>query len=198
MRIGVDLDGVCYQWDKTARYMLREILPGSPYTKDGPLGQPSAHWDHIQEMVTPEHYRWLWTEGVRLGLFRHGHLFPGTIEAIRRLAEIGDVVVITHRPKSAVMDTLSWLSYQKLPLAGLHLLTGQEPKSTVRPECDFYIDDKYANCVDLAENTSARAVICMARSWSFSSTAAPLHNKGTIHMAPNWPIAIDRIQEYLS
>lgn len=195
MRIGVDIDGVCYQWDKTARYMLREILPMSPYTKDGPLGQPSAHWDHIQEMVVPEHWDWLWTEGVKLGLFRHGHLFPGTIEAIRKLSELGDVVAITHRPKSAVMDTLAWLAFQDLPLAGLHLLTGQEPKSTVKPECDIYIDDKFLNCVDLANNTNCRAVICMMRQWSFPTRHVDIHTRGVIHMARDWPTAIDKIQE---
>jgi uncharacterized HAD superfamily protein len=166
MRIGVDIDGVMYQWSPTARYMLREILPNSPYTKDGPLGEESLSWNYIQDNVSEEHWKWLWTEGVRLGLFRHGHLYPGTIKAIRALAEYGDVVAITHRPKQAVHDTVAWLAFQNLPLAGLHILTRQEPKSTVKPECDVYIDDKTENCWDLFDNTQARKVCLMDRPWN--------------------------------
>jgi uncharacterized HAD superfamily protein len=165
MRIGLDIDGVLYSWEKTARYMLREVLPNSPYTKDGPLGHKSTHWNYIQENVSPQDWKWLWNEGVRLGLFRHGHLFPGTIKCVRRLADMGDVVVITHRPKQAVEDTLAWLTYQRLPLAGVHILSGQEPKSSVKPLCNVYIDDKPENCDDLAMRTGA-SVFIMDREWN--------------------------------
>lgn len=172
MRIGVDIDGVMYHWEKTARYMLREILPDSPYHKGSAMGQESDHWDYIQRNVTPAHWKWLWSDGVRLGLFRHGHLWPGTIKAIRRLAEIGQVVAITHRPASAVHDTLAWLAYQNLPLAGLHILVNMEPKSTVSPQCDVYIDDKAENCFDLAVNTDAKLVALMDRRWNRPMTPA--------------------------
>jgi len=164
VRIGLDIDGVMYKWDKTARYMLRDVLPGSPYKKT--LQQESQGWDWIKENVEPEHWRWLWAEGIKLGLFRYGHLYPGTIQAVRRLAEIGEVVLITHRPKEAITDTLAWLGLLNLPLAGLHLLTNAEPKSIVRPTCDVYLDDKPDNIVDLAENTSAEQVCLMRRPWN--------------------------------
>jgi uncharacterized HAD superfamily protein len=166
LRIGVDIDGVMYMWEKTARYMLREILPDSPYDKSGPLGQPFSHWDYLDDHCTAEHRKWLWSEGVKLGLFRHGHLYPGTIKAIRQLAELGDVIAITHRPKSAVHDTIAWLAYQNLPLAGLHILTNQEPKSQVKPRCDVYIDDKPENVDDFLYNTEARKVALMDRPWN--------------------------------
>lgn len=166
-RIGVDIDGVMYQWSKTARYMLREVLPNSPYTKDGPLGIEPLSWNYIQENVDPSHWKWLWTEGVRLGLLRHGHLYPGTIESIRRLSQVGDVVIITHRSKQAVPDTMAWLSYQQLPISGIHILTNQQPKSSV-PHCDVYIDDKPENCEDLQSNTPGRAFL-MNRPWNQAS-----------------------------
>lgn len=162
-RFGIDIDGVCYQWSKTARYMLREVLPDSPYTKEGPLGKESTSWNYIQDNVSPEHWQWLWTEGVRLGLYRHGHLYPGTITGIRALADVGDVVIITHRPKKAIADTLAWLTYQQLPLAGVHILVNEEPKSGVN--CDVYLDDKPENCTDLANNTGG-AVFLMSQPWN--------------------------------
>lgn len=166
MRIGLDIDGVLYQWDKTARYMLREVLPNSPYAKEGPLGQESKNWNYIKDHVSSEHWQWLWKEGVELGLFRYGHLYRGSIVAVRRLAMLGDVVLITHRPKSALNDTLAWLGYLDLPISGLHFLTAEEPKSAVTPQCDVYLDDKGANCIDLAINTSARVVALMDRRWN--------------------------------
>lgn len=163
MRIGVDIDGVMYHWDKTARYMLREVLPDSPY-KDA-LNEPGLYWNHIQDQVSKEHWSWLWSEGVRLGLFRHGHLFKGTIVAMRQLAELGDVIAITHRPKAAVNDTMAWLSYQQLPVSGVHILTNQEAKSGVQ-HCDAYIDDKPENCEDYLLNTKAPIVAMPARPWN--------------------------------
>lgn len=161
-RIGVDCDGVMYEWERTARFMLINILPDSPYTKDGPLGKESESWDYIEENVSKEHWNWLWDEGVKLGLFRHGHLFPGTIKAIRQLAELGDVIVCTARPKQAVPDTVAWLAYQQLPIHGIHIL-GKEPKSSI-PGCDVWIDDKPANCVDLL---TTGAMVCLQdRPWN--------------------------------
>ena len=148
-RIGVDLDGVCYQWNKTARYMLRDILPNSPYPKAGALGLPSQTWNYIQENVSKEHWNWLWDEGVKLGLFRHGHMYPGTIKAIRDLASFAKVIVITSRPDTAVEDTLAWVTFHRLPISGIHILGPHVSKASV-PQCDVYIDDKYENCVELA------------------------------------------------
>lgn len=166
MRIGLDIDGVMYEWEKTARFMLREVLPNSPYKKDGPLGRPSTHWDYIKENCSPEHWRWLWNEAVELGLFRYGHLCKGTIQAVRQLATLGEVVLITRRPRSAVGDTLAWLGYLNLPIAGVFMPGDNEPKSSVKPECDVYLDDNADNCEDLFLNTKARGVFLMDRPWN--------------------------------
>lgn len=188
-RIGLDIDGCMYQWDKTARYMLREVLPNSPYKRDGPLGHASLHWDYIMQNVDPAHWKWLWTEGVRLGLFRHGHLFPGAIQAVRALAELGDVVVITHRPKAAVDDTLAWLAFQQLPLSGVHLLTEQEPKSNVQPRCDVYLDDRPENCTDLGEHTYG-SVALMDRPWNQGFETPIVHR---VHSWPEFVMWVKRV-----
>jgi hypothetical protein len=163
VRIGIDLDGVCYQWTKTARYMLREILPNSPY-KHGPLQTECTRWEYIRDHIKPEHNRWLWKEGVALGLFRHGHLFPGTIKALRQLDRIGDLVAITQRPTSAIEDTMAWIAFHRLPFREVHVLQGQS-KTSVRP-CEIYIDDKPENCEELALMPHAPGVAMPSRPWN--------------------------------
>lgn len=179
-----------YNWEKTARYMLREVL--GYYTKEGPLGKESTSWDYIQENVDPRDWEWLWTEGVRLGLFRYGHLYSGTIQTVRRLAEIGEVVLITHRPKQAVNDTLDWLSFQHLPIAGVHLLTNQEPKSSVKPECDVYLDDKPENVIDLRRGTSARLVCLMRRPWNRDTAFG--EKNGSLVSVGTWYEFIEKVR----
>jgi uncharacterized HAD superfamily protein len=168
--------------------MLREILPNSPYKGDPSLERPSTGWDYIEHNVAPEHWKWLWSEGVKLGLFRYGHMFKGTIEAVRKLAQLGDIIVITHRPAAAVPDTLAWLAYQQLPLAGVHILTHQEPKSTVEP-CDFFLDDKPENCIDM--NDTGAEVWLMDRPWNrhciWPNRAYSWHNYlSAVWAAPRW------------
>jgi uncharacterized HAD superfamily protein len=191
VRIGIDLDGVCYKWDATARYMLREVLPNSPY-KAGPLKTTeSQHWDWIKEQVAPEHWAWLWEEGPKLGLYRYGHLYPGTVQAIRRLAELGEVVFITHRPKDAVNDTLAWLGFLDLPVSGLHLLTNMEPKSTVLPHCDIYLDDKPENIYDLDTNTDGMAVL-RRQPWNWAH-----HAKVDVYSWTEFILTTERLRKEL-
>lgn len=154
MRVGVDVDGVLYHWERTARYLLR--------TERGcvNLDHASTDWNMIQRRVAPQDWRWLWREGVELGLYRHGHLMTGAIEGMRALEAAGhDLVVVTHRPAEAVHDTLAFLSYHfnDVDLAGVHILGGSAPKSSIA--CDVLIDDKPENIDDWLDNTSGHAVL---------------------------------------
>ena len=157
MKIAIDLDGVIYHWDKTARYMLR--------TQRGckGLNKPSPHWNYIEEQVSEDDWEWLWTEGVRLGLFRYGHLITGAIEGVRALATAGHtLVVVTHRPVYAVKDTVDFLSYIDLPFDGYHILSNGEPKSTVR--ADVLIDDKPSNVIQWA--SQYRNALIFSQPWN--------------------------------
>ena len=190
MRIGVDLDGVCYHWERTARYLLRERLPNSPYTQDGPLGKVSDSWDYIPRHVAAAHWKWLWNEGVKQGLFRHGHVIKGAIEGLQELTRDGhEVIIITHRPKQAVNDTLAWLAFANLDLCGVHILTSQEDKSGVRPYCDVYVDDKIENVVDYANATPAKLVALFDQPWN-----ATFATYGAIERVHGWKEFVARVK----
>lgn len=136
----VDLDGVCYEFDRTARYMLRNFRG---YTN---LRGESTHWDHIKQSVDPADWQWLWSEGVERGLFRYGHMVSGARVGLERLRDRGyRLRVATKRPAQATSDTLDWISmyFQGIPLDGLHILGPDETKAQVNG--DWLIDDNTDN-----------------------------------------------------
>lgn len=184
-RVGIDLDGCVYDFERTARYMLRAQFH---YRKDGPMGSPSTHWDYIEEHVQPEEWQWLWNEGVKNGLFKHGHLFTGAIEGLKGLSYFGDLVVITHRPAKAVQDTLEWLAYNRFPLREVHILTEQQPKSSV--PCDIYIDDGPHVLRELKANAYINGikstVVRMERPWNSQSGG---------NSVSSWDDAVQFVQE---
>jgi len=159
--IGLDLDGVCYHYDRTARYMLRRRIEDRGELVPAVLFEPSATWDAVENAVSAEDFRWLYDEGVYNGLFRYGHVVGGAIEGIQALNELGDVVAITARPKQAVHDTIVWLAtmFDKAPLAGLNIQSHGQRKSQVSPTPDIYIDDAIHNVEDILANTDSKVVL---------------------------------------
>lgn len=139
MRIGLDLDGAIYQFDKTAHYMmamklgyrLRENMPW--YVNEYWRGVDKDVWD------------WLWQDEQVDPLFRHGHLYRGAIEFVYELATLGEVSVITTRPESARKVTNEWLKFhwgepnKPWPFRDVHLIH-EGPKSVV--PVDIMIDDR--------------------------------------------------------
>lgn len=188
-RIGIDLDGVIYRWSDTARFLLL-----NEFGID--VGE-SLHWDHIKDQITEDQWAWLWHHekelgGVGKGLFLHGNCFPGSFEALKELDTIGDITIITHRPKTAVIDTLRWLATHEVPAPGIHILYREEPKSSVKPECQIYVDDKADNCIDLMENTDG--LVCLwARPWNTVDRENGLPEE--IQVIDNWQTFIDLAKE---
>ena len=188
MDIQVDLDGVCYEWSKTARYMLREYRG---YSKDGPLGQESTHWDYIKEHVSKEDWKWLWSDGVRLGVFRYGHCVRGARRGLEALSARGHKLYIaTMRPESAVSDTLDWISYyfKDIPLSGVNIL--REGDSKARLDGDILVDDKVKNVLEWAE--TGRLALLFSRQWNQEAFGRQSHWE--IFRVGDWEHVVDTIK----
>lgn len=157
----LDLDGVAYEWDKTARYMLRRRISARGENPPPQLSVASNHWNAIQEVVSTSDWEWLWTGAIKDGLYRYGHVVTGAIEGVQALNNLGDVVAVTHRPKAAVHDTLTWLSFMfdKAPLAGVHIQSNGQKKSEVVPRPDAYIDDAIHVAKDILLHTDSSVIL---------------------------------------
>lgn len=165
MRIAVDLDGVCYHWERTARYMLRRWYADRGELHPAMLDRASRHWDDIQQNVSPEAWDWLWSEGVDRGLFRHGHIVSGTIEALTALTGDGhEVFVATARPKRAIGDTLAWIALQlhRVPLSDVRIHVNK-----LATDADLYVDDGIHNI--LAVTAAGKRAILFNQPWNCES-----------------------------
>src|SRR3990167_8817615 len=184
MRIGLDVDGVLYHFHKTALYMLNTMKGYDLKEEDW------TYWNQPKDVVKNNDWQWLWSKGVELGLFRYGHLYKGAIEGVRELATLGDIVIITHRPRNAIRDTLDWLAYLRLPIHEIHLQTDGQFKSTVEPHCDLYVDDKPENIEDFANNTHAVPLL-WNRPWNASYGSGPRDLLGDYQRIDSWKQVID-------
>lgn len=172
MRIAIDLDGVCYEFERTARYMLRE------YRGCGGLETASTEWDWIKRQVGADDWKWLWSEGVKLGLFRYGHMVKGCRIGLQELTRKHKIEIVTHRPRRAVTDTMDWVSlfFRDIPLDGFHMLSDGEPKSVIA--CDILIDDKPENLAEWASH--GRTGIILTQPWNWR------YRMGRVHRAAGW------------
>ena len=139
-RIALDLDGVCYNYSATAVFLLNHY---KGYNLDW---TETNSWDWLKEQVSNNDWLWLWSGGVREGLFRYGSLIKGAAEGVKELSKFGKICAVTSRPTSAINDTLEWLAFMKWPVAEVHILSNGENKAQVRP--DLAIDDAPHNIED--------------------------------------------------
>lgn len=141
-RVGVDLDGVCYDFADS----LRTFLEGTHRKYPEP-----TRWEFYEDwgFTLPEFIE-LCHEGVNAGvIFTEGDPFPGTVEALTRLHSAGHTIhIVTDRSFGSAggseAATRLWLDGHKIPFDSL---TFTSDKTIVR--ADYFIDDKLQNYDEL-------------------------------------------------
>jgi 5'(3')-deoxyribonucleotidase len=162
VRIAVDCDEVLYAWERTARYLLREVYPRR-HEIEYDLTKPFAEW-LVASQVGGDAYEWLFNPkgGIKWGLFRHGHVITDAMVGVRGLKRAGhELVIVTHRPEAAVQDTVAWIDFHfakedPYPWSGVSILSQGEPKTDV--QWDLIIDDGPKN-VKQAIRTGRRGIL---------------------------------------
>jgi 5'(3')-deoxyribonucleotidase len=139
-RIGLDLDGVVADWSGTAMRYLNEF---KGYAFDPSFEHP--HWNWLEGQVKPEDWKWLWNEAIaEEDMFYFMRIFPGAYDFMEKLAEKGDIIVLTSRPKQARENTLDWLhDHMAAPVAGINFFEHGTSKWLVNT--DVLIEDNLEN-----------------------------------------------------
>lgn len=167
MKIAVDLDGVCYEFQRTYRYMIREYRG----VEMPPVDEFWTYWDAQMQYGTKQDHDWMWGGGVKKGLFRYGHMITGARRGLEALVrDKHKIIIVTHRPENAVSDTLEWagLYFKGIPLSGFHVISSQHPKTTI--PWDVLIDDKPEN-IQHAED-AGRIGLLFNQPWNESARPA--------------------------
>lgn len=147
-RVGIDLDGVCYDFGAS----LAEFLVGHRGWDPAKCSAP-RRWEFYEDwgLTLPEFMNTC-HDGVDAGVvFAYGEPFPGTRDALDRIRESGHTLhVATDRrfgtADHAVLLTLRWLAEHELPY---DTITFAADKTLLR--VDYMIEDKLENYDALVE-----------------------------------------------
>lgn len=163
--------------------------------KEGLSKREDLEWDNSSWDCgrPPSDWAWVLSPPRTEAVFRHGHLYAGAIEFVYALAEIGDVVVVTKRPKAATRVTLDWLRFMfdrdPFPLSEVHILGDDRQKSEI--PADVYIDDNRDNIEELFKNTGA-ALVLVKRPWNQNGEGDyPV----SVHQTETFEEALEAVQE---
>ena len=141
MKIGVDIDGVCYMFVSALREHIRQT--------GGRVDLPQQTcWEFYEKDwgYTFEEFLELCNTGVDAGVvFGFGDPVPGSVETLRRLKDRGHTIhIVTSRafgsPGSSERVTREWLELHGVPYDTLDFTSD---KTIVRT--DMFIDDYAAN-----------------------------------------------------
>jgi hypothetical protein len=166
------MDGCAYPFDRCTREALKAQF-GYENLVHG------RYWDHIRYQIEPEHWRWVWREGIGK-VFNTTAYVPGAPSVMRKLAAHHELVIITNRPKVTAPYTYNWLAHHRVQALEVHVLGPGVKKSDVKPVCDVYIEDKPSVVDELLLLVKPRPHVFMpARPWNVGHKAGMAYDDGT-------------------
>lgn len=146
MRLGVDLDGVVYDFDKVARdtFLTRSLPEPLTESQRYKLHRPALGWDGLGETVGKKNWGWLWENAADLKIFDRLAPVAGAIEALRELIQDHDVYMVTTRPKGVEDQTYRWLAaYNLKPKGVIHAQS--KDRVAFALDLNVVVDDGPAN-----------------------------------------------------
>jgi 5'(3')-deoxyribonucleotidase len=121
MRVGVDADGVMYDFDTASQEML--VATGRYTVEQLPI--PPKRWNlEVEWGIDSDEFFALCNASVDAGvLFRTGEPYPDVADVIRTLREEGDSIhIITNRffGSKSIQNTVEWLADNKIEYDSIH------------------------------------------------------------------------------
>lgn len=162
MKIGIDIDGVLFDWAGAANQAAMDKF-GIP--------DPGPHvtWGHLKDTVTGKQWAWLWSaEGSDVVFSQINSCYSDAVCAVNDILAAGHKVhFVTHRdPRHTASHTAFFLRrhFGRRPWAGLHLVQRATAKRTLG-RFDAFVDDKPETVYDFLWNTEAH-VFAPVRPWN--------------------------------
>lgn len=163
MRVGIDLDGVCYSFTEDSRVVCAEYKHVDPSELPDPAcwNFPEEQWD------IPMHIFWeLWFEDVAKGrAWRKRPPVDGTVEALNKIMDNGHTIHIISSRKGGEVATLGWVNEFAIPY---DTLTIGHDKTAVN--FDVLLDDWEKNWRDCQD--AGRRCVIAHQPWNTHLTEA--------------------------
>jgi hypothetical protein len=189
LRVGFDLDGVLADLNGTlVREALRlfpdaQVRSGPPVVDASPApGADAGDRDPAEVSpsslaLTARQERQLWSEVKRIENFWEtlNETEPGIIGRLADTARARrwEVMFLTSRPKSAgdtvQVQSQRWLRSRGFELPSLYVVSSSRGKIAASLELDVVVDDRPENCLDIAIDSRARAILI----WRGDQEAVP-------------------------
>ena len=183
LRFCLDLDGVCFRWDKGVRTLLKQefdlVLPE----------RESPHWNYVDSCLSAEEKKWLWSVGINSGMYTLGGMYPNTTEAVHLLDQQTYLFVVTTRPLAADSIT-QWQVKNKLGIEPERVFF-VEPLAKATYEAEVYLDDNPHELTYLVNQAPKWAMILgWKRRWNESEW-----NNKDILWVDSWLDVMELIKE---
>lgn len=143
MRVGIDLDGVCYDFSAS----LRAYLDASGGLPDGCSYADPRRWEFYEDWgFSLVQFKQLCNDGVDAGfVFSYGDPFPRVAEAFAWIKAAGHSIhIVTDRsfgqPGASAAATIQWLARHELPFDSITFSSDKTVAGV-----DVMVDDKPEN-----------------------------------------------------
>jgi hypothetical protein len=175
MRLGFDLDGTVADLQGAlaleARHLFPGVDPGTLPSSIAPQADGAAAGDvapaFSMSALSQRQQRELWEAAcARVNFWETlKEIEPGSLARLSRLARERrwDVIFLTSRPETrgdtAQVQSHRWLAAQGFELPSVFVVHGSRGKIASSLQLDVLVDDRPENCLDIAIDSSARAIL---------------------------------------
>jgi hypothetical protein len=162
LRIAFDMDGVLADMEGAFVDQAEHLFGETRVDDADPTARPPAGF-----RMTPRQERRLWERVKTIENFWESlpEIEPGVVARLHDLA-IGhgwEVIFLTRRPATrgvtAQLQTQRWLEAHGFMLPSVYVVQGSRGEIAAALSLDFVIDDRPENCLDVATDSKARAIL---------------------------------------
>ena len=179
MRLGFDLDGTVADLQGALAREARRLFPGiDPGTLPRSVSTDAPQPEEVTESsdseplftmsaLSPRQQRELWNKVCARENFWEtlDEIEPGSLQRLSRLvhARKWEVIFLTSRPETrgdtAQLQSHRWLAAHGFQLPSVFVVHGSRGKIAASLQLDVLVDDRPENCLDVALDSTARAIL---------------------------------------
>jgi hypothetical protein len=187
MRLGFDLDGTVADLQGALAREAARLFPGvdpgtlprsiAPQPAAMPAAADTAAPAFSMSSLSPRQQRELWAAACARENFWEtlDEIEPGSLARLYRLARERrwEVMFLTSRPETrgdtAQVQSHRWLAAHGFELPSVYVVHGSRGKIAASLNLEVLVDDRPENCLDIAIDSSARAILV----WRSNEDAVP-------------------------